>query len=266
MAVIRSGIVTLTTDFGTEGSYVGAVRGAVLTAWPAANVVDITHEVSPQDVLSAARIIRDVCPVYPAGTVHLVVVDPGVGTERQGVALRAGQHLFVGPDNGIFDLISHQLGDAQAYVIGNRLLMAKEVSATFHARDVFGPVAGHLASGMPITDVGPPLANMVALTGCEEPRLEAGRVVGQVVRVDHFGNLVTNIHRSKLPSGPLSIACETITIKELVRTYGESDNERDVIALIGSDGYVELAVRNGSASRALGKGEGTRVVVEGATE
>lgn len=256
-------IVTLTTDFGTSDEYVGALRGAVLSACPRANVVDISHDLPPQDLVRAAYVLEAAAPVFPEGTVHVVVVDPGVGTERAAIAARAGGHLLVGPDNGVLvPLIARLGGEPVAYRIENPALMRASISSTFHGRDIFAPVGGYLAAGVALEAVGPRLPELVALAGIDAPRADGDAVRGAVVTVDHFGNLVTNIPRELLPARP-SVRIGDRTLDGLVATYGAAPPGADVVALVGSRDTLEVATPNGSAAARLGLGVGAAVEVSG---
>lgn len=248
----------MTSDFGTTGSYVGAMRGAALSADPDARLVDITHNIPPQDVGYAARVLYEAAPIYPPGTVHLVVVDPGVGTDRAAIVVHAGGHLFVGPDNGVLVPAARSLGAVSAWSITDAALMRHPVSATFHGRDVFAPVAGALSSrrvaphavGDPIDPERPP--NPPA------PDRDGDTILGQVIYVDHFGNLITNIPASWLDDFPAVLA-GGFTMPH-VRTYG--DHEADLVSLVGSSGWLEIASPGGSAASKTGLCAGSKVVVQ----
>ena len=251
-----NGIVTLTTDYGTAGAYSGALRGAVL-ARARVQIVDITHEIPPQDLAEGARVMASACPVFPPGTVHVGVVDPGVGTARAAVVVAAGEHLFVGPDNGLFGDVVARLGLLGAWIIDTRSL--GHVSATFHGRDVFAPIAARLATGTPPEDVGPPATVLMWLAAPSAVR-DGSVLRGEVVAEDRFGNLLTNLRGTDLPSNP-NVAVAGRTLVGLTRTYGDATSE--LIALIGSDGFLEVAAPNGSAARFLGAGVGRVVEVRG---
>lgn len=231
-------IITLTTDFGTSDGYVGAMKGVIARGAPEATVIDIAHDVPRHDVAHAAWIVRTACREFPAGTIHVVVIDPGVGTARAAVIVDAGDHLYVGPDNGVFAYLEEQ----RAWRIERGL--PSEPSATFHGRDVFAQVAAHLATGH-----GPLFFGDRARLAGELPW---GPGEGTVVHVDHFGNLI-----SDLPP------CEKVTIvgRELrvLRTY-EDVAPGELLAYVGSAGTIEVGVRDGRADRLLEAPRGTRVV------
>jgi S-adenosylmethionine hydrolase len=261
-------IITLTTDFGTRDPYVGAMKGVILSICPGAQVVDITHEVGRHDILEGALALASACDYFPKGTVHLAVVDPGVGTKRKAVAVRvlnqssgqAEEHCFVGPDNGVLSLALQGRKRSRAVEIKNPKAMLKEVSATFHGRDIFAPAAAYLAKGKPLSFLGPPVKVLrkIALPGVRQTR-EATE--GEVIAFDRFGNAITNISRQEAGGGRQRA---TKTIRVMGRTIGLEDAYGDVepgeaAALWGSHGFLEIAVNQGSAQEALGLTKGTRV-------
>jgi S-adenosyl-L-methionine hydrolase (adenosine-forming) len=262
--VTPSGIVTLTTDFGTTDGYAGALKGAILARLPAARLVDLSHDVRPGDVATASHLLARAAPVFPAGTVHVAVVDPGVGSARRGLALRAAGQLFVGPDNGIFEGVLEALGEAPvAHELANRSLWAAAVSAVFHGRDVFGPVAAHLAGGGELASVGPALApQQLVRLPVPAPSPVPGGLRGEVVHVDRFGNLVTNLCVAAGASGSVEVAGRTLPLS---RTYADVPSG-GLVALVGSSGRVEVAVRDGSAAAHLGTGAGLVVILRAPRE
>lgn len=245
-------LITLLTDFGTSDSYVAEVKGALLTAAPDAALVDVTHAVPPGDVRAAAYLLSRVWHRFPAGTVHLAVVDPGVGTDRAALALSAGGHHFVGPDNGLFTAV---LRDTEVQIVS--LSTPSEASATFHGRDLFAPAAAALAAGAALSQLGEPFAGMPARLAFVEPRHEGKSVVGQVVYVDRFGTLVTNLAPELVPPYAV-IEVEGLEVGPLRRTFGDVPTG-GLVAYLGSGGQVEIAVRDGSAARRLGMGVGGRI-------
>lgn len=245
-------LITLLTDFGTADSYVAEVKGVLLSAVPAAALVDVTHSVPPGDVRVGAYLLGRVWHRFPAGTVHLAVVDPGVGTGRAALALRAHGHYFVGPDNGLFTLV---LRDAEVQIVS--LPTPDSASATFHGRDLFAPAAAALAAGATLARLGEPFAAMPARLAYAEPHYEGKSVVGQVVYVDRFGTLVTNLLPDLVPSYA-TIEVEGLEVGPLRRTFGDVPTG-GLVAYVGSGGQVEIAVRDGSAATRLGMGVGGRV-------
>ena len=244
-----SGIVTLTTDFGTADGYAGALKGAVLSRLPSARLVDLSHELAPGDVAGASHLLARAAPYFPPGTVHVAVVDPGVGTARRGLALRAGTQLFVGPDNGIFGGVLEGAGEPPGVrALENESLWRASVSPVFHGRDVFALVAAYLAGGGELAAVGPALApaDLVRLAA-PAPRAVAGGLRGEVVHVDRFGNLVTNLCAPDGAAASVEVAGRTLP---LARTYGDVAPGA-LVALVGSSGRVEIALRDGSAAAHL---------------
>jgi S-adenosylmethionine hydrolase len=262
----RRPLVALLTDFGSRDHYAGAVRGAVLSACPEATVVDITHELPRHDVAAGAYSLAAAYRAFPAGAVFLAVVDPGVGSARRALALEAGGYRFVGPDNGIFTHVLAEHPGARVREIKNPRLQRPDVSSTFHARDVFAPVAAHLARGAALSEVGPPVRDPVVVAQ------EAVRKVGRseweaaVVDVDGFGNLTTNLSGAELTGilktldgdpTRLVVVVEGVVLP-LVRTYADVA-EGEPCALMGSSGRLEIAVHRDSAARLLGAPKGAPV-------
>jgi hypothetical protein len=263
-------VITLTTDFGTRDSYVGVMKGVILGICPTAQVVDISHEIPPQNIAAAAFVLRTAVPYFPPGTVHLVVVDPGVGSERQPVAFATPEAVFVGPDNGIFGALWQQARErwsaaaVQAVRLEEPRFRRPDVSATFHGRDIFAPAAAHLAAGVPLQDLGPPLDELLHLP-TQQPTWETDTsLVGAVVYIDHFGNCITNItaaHLEQLGAPEHLTATVRTHHLPLAHTYA-SVSPGEALALVGSSGHLEIAVRDGSASHTLAITPGTAVKVE----
>jgi S-adenosylmethionine hydrolase len=240
-------IITLTTDFGTADGYVGAMKG-VLARQASACVVDLAHDIPPGDIAHAAWVIATSTTEFPAGSIHVVVVDPGVGGSRREVVLRADGLYYVGPDNGVFAYVAE--ADGKAHAIEDPRFRAERVSRTFHGRDVFATAAAAIASGLSPAVAGP----AVELTG----RLPWGRrerEVGRVVHIDHFGNLITDLPEDEAGR---SVAIAG-TVLPLLATY-ESVPPGELLAYIGSAGTVEIAVRDGRADRRLGLERGALVL------
>ncbi len=256
-------IVALLTDFGTADAYLGSMKGAILSVCPPATLVDLVHDVPPQDVAAAALALEAAYPSFPGGTVFLAVVDPGVGSERRGLALSAGGFRFVGPDNGIFSGVLEAHPDARLHALTNRDLFRVPTSPVFHGRDVFGPVAGYLALGLRLEQVGPPVSDPVRLPSTPLRHLGPAEWEATVVHVDRFGNLTTNLRPGDVEAGGEGggmVVSLGGTLLPMVTTYAEVA-EGEACALIGSSGRLEVAVRRGSAARLLGAGKGTPVRV-----
>ncbi len=253
-------ILTLTTDFGPDGPYVAALKGVVLGRVPTALLVDVSHAIAPQDVLSGAFVLGGVVDAFPGGTVHLAVIDPGVGTERKLIAAEVAGQWFVLPDNGLISGVVKGRAVGQVLEISNPALRRRTVSPTFHGRDILAPAAAHLLANGDPAELGPPLSSFVRLANFafrEEPR----GLMGEVIFRDHFGNLVTNVPAGRLADAALGgwiveVAGERIT--GLTTTYGDR-TPGSLVALVGSSGWVEVAVVNGDAGRYLSAGPGTTV-------
>jgi len=260
-----NGIVTLLTDFGSRDHYVAAVKGVLLSINPSLKIVDITHEISPQNIREAGFILASACTHFPEGTLHLAVVDPGVGGKRQGLAAATEQYLFVGPDNGLFDWVFAVDPPHQVVVLENPEYQLPQVSATFHGRDVFAPAAGHLSLGLPLEKLGPVSQYRMHLPG----RLilkDQDKLQGEIIHVDRFGNLISNIEipnaetERRLQDLQVSLATEQVLTGPA--TYEEAPPLRP-FALIGSSGLLEVSVRTGSAQKVTGCGVGTPVLIAG---
>ena len=251
-----SGIVTLLTDFGLKDPFVGVMKGAVLARAPAATLVDLTHEIEPGCVAGAAFWLAQAYPWFSAGAVHVAVVDPGVGTAREAIVVRTAEHLFVGPDNGLFEVVARRAGSLECRRIDRVGLGLESPSRTFHGRDVFAPVAGLLASGrLDFEGVGP-VHEPLATERVPEPRAVSGGFEGEVLVVDRFGNLVTNVEGAALAGlGDVRVEILGRTLG-LVGTYGELP-PGGCASVVGSFGQLEVVERDGSAARTLGAQRGT---------
>lgn len=256
-------VITLCTDFGTRDGYVAAMKGVILSLAPDAQLVDITHEVTPQAVREAAFVLASAYGYFPPGTVHLVVVDPGVGSDRRLLAVRAGPYYFVAPDNGVLSLALRAQGACEAIALTRSAYWRAEVSRTFHGRDILAPVAAHLANGVPLAALGEPLREWVQLAW-PAPERRGQAIVGHVLHIDRFGNLVTDIPAAMLGArADWRVAVGRVRADGLRPTYA-SVGRGEPLALIGSHGYLEVAVREGSAAELAGAKVGDAVQVEGA--
>jgi S-adenosyl-L-methionine hydrolase (adenosine-forming) len=242
-------LITLLTDFGTSDSYVGEVKAVLLSQVHGAALVDITHHVSPGDIRAAQYILARVWHRFPQGTVHLAVVDPGVGTDRRALAASQAGHFFVAPDNGLLSFLS-----ADAHFAA--LPIPAVAAPTFHARDVFAPAAGQLALGASLSHVGHSITDPYR-SPPPAPRSDGGAVVGEVIYVDRFGTLISNIPGEAVEPG-VRIKVAGTEIGTLSRTFGDV-GRGSLVAIVGSGGSVEIAVRDGSAARLLGVGVGAEV-------
>jgi S-adenosylmethionine hydrolase len=262
-----SGIITLTTDFGLSDPYVAMMKGVVLSINPSARLVDISHHTSAASVLDAARLLRDACPFFPKGTVHVAVVDPGVGSDRRPIGIATNTYTFVGPDNGVFWPVVQEGPKVKVVHLTEKAYFLPHVTPTFHGRDIFAPVAAHLSLGVDLARMGFVITDPVSLD-LPEPFEKEDRLYGQIVRVDHFGNLITNIHaqvlRDFLKSADPRIQVGGLLLKQLKEAYAYA-GKGEPLALINSFGLLEIAVNRGRASEALGVQSqdivGTAVVV-----
>ncbi|MCI0696428.1 SAM-dependent chlorinase/fluorinase [candidate division KSB1 bacterium] len=259
----RSGIITLLTDFGQRDGYVAAMKGVMLGLDPAAKLIDISHEVEPQNVAAGAFILESHFRYFPAGTVHLAVIDPGVGSPRAALACYAGGHFFVAPDNGLLDFCLG-FSDLQAVRLAQKKFWRETISSTFHGRDIFAPVAAHLARGEPLHHLGesfvlqrklPPLLCQIK-----------GKVLqGQIAYTDRFGNLISNISEQQLrefaKNQTVTITLAGHLIGSLNKTYAEVPPNAP-IALIGSFGFLEIGVNLGNAQLRFGARRGTPIAIE----
>jgi hypothetical protein len=264
-------IITLTTDFGARDPYAGAMKGAMLAINPALTIVDITHEVRPFSVLEGAYILRAAYDYFPTRTIHVAVVDPGVGTDRRCLMVTSEKYTFVGPDNGIFTLVLDELDDYTCYHLTSAHYFRTSVSPTFHGRDIFGPVAAWLSKGINYDYFGPPLENPVRLR-IPAPQKGPEAVMGHVIYADHFGNLVTTISAAALSQtfGERRLVCrvgegDQARLLPVRSHYGQVE-QREALALVGSTGYLEVAVNQGRAVDLLGLKIGSRVTVTPGTE
>ena len=259
---MRSGVITLLTDFGLEDAYVGIMKGAMLRINPAARLVDLTHAVPPQAIVAGALMLRSAVGYFPEGTVHLAVVDPGVGSARRPILIETQRGLLVGPDNGMLCPAAAALGRGRARLLAQERFFMHPVSQTFHGRDIFAPVAAHLSRGVDPAELVPPLDAIVELS-LPSPTDAGSMITGEVVHVDHFGNLITNITAdlvSRFPAQRVSVSIGQKPIGVLLTGYS-GVSEGAPVALVGSWGVLEVAIRNGNAAEMFAAGPGTPVTV-----
>jgi S-adenosylmethionine hydrolase len=240
-------IITLTTDFGSRDGYVGAVKGVLARLAPDASLIDIAHDLPRGDIAHAAWIVATSCREFPQGTLHVVVVDPGVGGSRREVVIAKAGMTYVGPDNGVFAYLDVK----QGYAIDNPGVISRDASATFHGRDIFAPAAAAIARGKTVDTLGRPVKLAGQLPWGERPSGE-----GRVVHVDHYGNLITDLPREEVQAGSVAVAGERLSLR---RTY-EDVAPGELVAYIGSARTVEIAVRDGRADARIAAVRGTRVV------
>ena len=256
-------IITLLTDFGQQDHYVGVMKGVILSLAPEAKVVDITHEVASFSLTSARFLLAQSWPHFPARTIHVAVVDPGVGTSRRPILVEAGKHVFIGPDNGLFSEIVRRK-DARPRVITNEKLFRRPVSSTFHGRDIFAPVAAHIALGLAPSRVGPRIDNAWVDPLTVPTRTGKRTWSGEVVSVDKFGNVITNFCVAEFPQlaeRPFVLRVGLATLGDVVKTYGAIP-AGTVAVVLASHGHLEAAANQDSAARRLGVACGSPVELE----
>lgn len=266
----KARIITLLSDFGLKDPYVAEMKAVILSICPNATIVDISHEVRKFDVRMGAFFLAQAAPFFPEGTIHVAVVDPGVGTKRRPIILQTESNLYVGPDNGLLMFSAQREKISGVYEIANPKYMLKKVSWTFHGRDVFSPAAAYLAKGVVPSDFGPKISDPVT-PSFTNPVVHKGEMQGEVIHVDSFGNLVTNITLKDL--GEIGISeGKNFFIKSgnrdrrlrLCTAYGEVEPTMP-LAIIGSSGFLEVAVNQGDASQAFNTRAGDRVTLRGLT-
>jgi len=256
-------LVSLLTDFGAVDTYVGQMKAAILRVAPAATLVDLTHAVPAQDVRAGAFLLWTAVEAFPPGSLHLAVVDPGVGSRRRAVAVRSRRgDVLVGPDNGLLLPALEQLGGLSAAVeLADSTYWGPLRSSTFHGRDLFAPVVGHLAAGVPLERVGRPLERLEAPFRIPPPEVEEGFPVGEVIHVDTYGNLITNLPGAQLPAR-FRVRVGLTVVEGAPHPHYQAVAPGELLALVGSSGLLEIAARDGSAASVLGAERGERVHIE----
>lgn len=254
-------VITLCTDFGTGDGYVAAMKGVILSIAPRARLVDISHDVARQSVAAGAFVLRAACHHFPPGTVHLAVIDPEVGGPRRALAVRTARHRFVAPDNGLLSYVLRDDPPLEAVALTREAYWREEISRTFHGRDIFAPAAAHLANGVPLSDLGEPAGDLVWLDVSTPTLRKDGSILGHVIHVDHYGNIITDIPARRLaPREDWRIVVGKATVAGLSATYIDA-KPGQLLALIGSHGNLEVAIREGDAARLAGIQVGAEVWV-----
>lgn len=257
---MRPRILTLTTDFGLDGHYVAAMKGVVLGRVPDVQFVDVTHSVGPQNVLEGAFVLSNIVDTFPEGTVHLAVVDPGVGTARRLVAARLAGQWFVAPDNGLLTYVARKCATEEVFEIENPEFVRPNASNTFHGRDILAPAAAHLLDEGRADELGPKRHGVTTLPAVE-PRRDDRGVLGEVIFRDRFGNLITNVPAPMLEDAPAEaweVEVAGSRIEGLSLSYGHHP-PGTLVSLVGSSGWLEVSLVNGDASRHLDAGPGATV-------
>lgn len=271
-----SRVITLTTDFGTSDGYVASVKGVILGINPQATIVDITHTIEPQSIMQSAFILHTAWRYFPKGTIHLCVIDPGVGGHRQAIILKTPAAIFITPDNGTLSYILHELASeetahsaglavrralpegCEAVSITNKEYFRHPVSPTFHGRDIFAPVAAHLSLDLPVREFGHVTEKLNAFTVPVPFFDAAGRTTGQIIHIDRFGNLITNLKSHHIPAGGAAVEIRNQRIDDTSSYFAQGQG---LMAVIGSSDYLEISVREGSAAILLGARVGDTVTL-----
>jgi len=254
-------IITLTTDFGEGSRYVAAMKGVILTINPAARIVDLTHAIPPQDIRAGASALEETAPYFPSETIHVAVVDPGVGSRRRIVYTRIGAQQFIAPDNGLLSRLAARDKPSKIVGVEERRFWLPQVSSTFHGRDIMAPVAARLSLGLSPDELGPPLERLTELAWPEVQKV-ANHIDGEVIEVDSFGNLITNITRDMLRGVPtdesVTVSCDEHETQGIFNTYSDQP-AMTFVALVGSGDRLELAIVDENAAAMLGVKAGAPV-------
>lgn len=260
---MRKPIITLLTDFGITDPYVASMKGVILNINPRCTLIDITHHVNPHDIQEGAFLLAKTYSYFPKGTIHLSVVDPGVGGARKPILLETKNYFFVGPDNGLFTLVAEKEKVKQTVVLTEKKYFLSKVSITFHGRDIFAPVAAHLSLGVPSKTFGEKLDHWVKLN-LKEPVARGKKLFGEIVLIDHFGNLISNINQARFTSFtknyPFVIRIGEKAIANIKKGYWEG-KKQETIALFGSGGFLEISIREGNAQRVLKMKKGDPITI-----
>lgn len=249
-------VITLTTDFGTDDWFVGVMKGVLADLAPATRVVDITHNLEAGDIRGGSFALAASAPYFPAGTVHIAVVDPGVGSSRRAIALRTKDAVFVGPDNGVLSWAVRDQVVEEAHVLTNATWFLSDVSQTFHGRDIFAPVGARLSTGSDLSQAGAKIDDFVQLRW-PGVRNFHDRLLGEVIHIDRFGNAITNLPTAELPAGKIGVSCGG-KATEIHQCYADV-SQGHALAIAGSSGLIELAVNGGDFADHYGVGIGTPV-------
>lgn len=261
---MRNPIITLLTDFGQRDHYVASMKGVILSVNPRCTLIDITHQIKPHDIMEGAFILTNAYSFFPKGTIHLAVIDPGVGGPRKPILLVTRNYFFIGPDNGVFTFVVKKEGVKKIVALTNSTYFLPHISTTFQGRDLFAPVAGHLSMGVRPDAFGKEIDVWKEIE-FRNPKLIRGKLTGEVLHIDHFGNLITNINEQEFfhftENHPFVIKVGERAIKGLRKGYWEG-KKNEAIALIGSGGFLEVSIREGSAQKVLGVKKGDRIEVQ----
>ena len=266
-ALIPHPLVTLLTDFGTADYFVGAMKGAILSVNPEAQIIDITHEIPPQDIHAGAFTLLACYRDFPAHTIHVAVVDPGVGSTRRPILVVASDQFFIGPDNGLFSYILTREANGRIFHLTNEKYFRQPVSATFHGRDVFAPVAGALSAGVKPDELGEETTDFVQLASLAPQQLPEGSLAATIIHIDHFGNCITNITREylpeELPAHGLRLLINNHEVTSFHRFYAEEGTATgELFAIWGSAGFLEIVAFQASAAQSLNAQRGQAIIFD----
>ena len=258
-------IITLTTDFGLQDGYVGVMKGVIKKINPSANIIDISNNIEPQNIFQAAYVLYNSYAYFPKGTIHVVVVDPGVGSDRKILCLKTSDYLFLAPDNGILSFLIAKEEYPSVREVTNKEFFLPDISNTFHGRDIFAPIAAHLSRGVSHKDLGKRIMGIKEIDLPKPIRSPGGVLTGEIIYVDGFGNLITNINRKivsriKTKSGKLVIIIGRHRLYKISDSYAEVEN-KEVVAIFGSSGFLEISVNCGSARDVLNLKKGDKLVL-----
>jgi S-adenosylmethionine hydrolase len=259
-------IITLLTDFGSQDYFVGAMKGVILSINPSAQIVDITHDIPPQDIQAGAFNLLAGYTAFAAGTIHVAVVDPGVGSARKPLLIECGEQFFVGPDNGIFSWVCEREGNSRAIHLTNEDFFRHPVSRTFHGRDIFAPVAAALSNGVTVSELGDEVSDFVRLDSLAPHKDSDGRIQARVLHIDRFGNCITNLTREHQDEESFTAGARLILNGREITKFqpffaGAGDNSDDLFCIFGSAGFLEIVKRNSSAATILKAHRGDTVVL-----
>lgn len=256
-------IFTLTTDFGLKDSYAAEMKAVILGLCPTAQIIDITHMIEKFNIRSGAYVLASAAPYFPVGTIHIAVVDPDVGSERRALIIQTERGFLVGPDNGLLSLAAEKLGVKHIREITSKHIMPHHVSSTFHGRDIFAPTAAHLANGIPLEELGPEVTNLVRPSFTRTIK-ETGRIEGEVLHIDNFGNIITNIHENDIEyhkRNTIKIQLQQVKLQlQLSKTYADAKAQQPIL-LIGSQHYLEIAINHDNAANKLQVKTGDKIIL-----
>lgn len=253
-------VIALLTDFGTKDYFVGAMKGVILTVNPNVRIVDITHEIEPQNIKSAAFTLRACYKNFPRKTIFVAVVDPGVGSERRAILVETEDYYFIAPDNGLLSFVFNETEHFKVYELRNEKFFAQGISATFHGRDIFAPVAAHLSKGIEPRELGAEIVDFIRFEEIKPRRISADEMEAEIIEIDRFGNLITNLKREDLPTKfALEIGAARI---EKLQSYFAESAQSEIFMIFGSAGFLEIAAFQDSAKNLLAAAVGQKVTVK----